>query len=114
MTSEIPDEIMQRARDLGSVGCGCIEDEWQTCEHVRDRLCERQAKAIARAIMEARAEGYAAAREQAAKVAEQKAAELVQFEKNAGFAVETASLPLHQYQCEKIATAIRNMEPGDE
>ena len=47
----IPDDIMKRARDLAYTGCGCDEVEAQTCEHVRECLCDFQTTAIARALM---------------------------------------------------------------
>ena len=62
MTNPIPDEIMERARDLAHTGCGCDEVEAQTCEHVRECLCERPATAIALAILAERLRCAAIAR----------------------------------------------------
>ncbi len=55
--TDIPDEIMQRARAL-----------WLEI-HGYSKTAATPIHAIARALMEARAAGYAVAREQAAKVA---------------------------------------------
>jgi len=68
--TEIPEDVMRLARDLDRVGCGCDEVEAQVCEHVRECLCDRQANAIARAIMAREAKARNEALEEAAKVAD--------------------------------------------
>jgi hypothetical protein len=78
--TDIPGEIMQRAREAilsGVTGCPRFHF-WQTGEMKDDCGCEEgkidgcltKNEAIARAIMESEARGYARAKEQAAKVAD--------------------------------------------
>jgi hypothetical protein len=83
--TDIPDEIMRLGRDLADVAHTSYLESFEI---------------IARAIMEAEARGYAAAREQAAKIAD-------------GFA-ETWGTQNGKRLARLTATAIRAMEMSDE
>lgn len=83
--SDIPEDIMGKARDLSCEGCSCSEEEAASCEHMGS-ICWHQANSIARALMEAEARGAAKERERCARIVDDLADqhEAAQFQPNCG------------------------------